>query len=311
MSQDNDSITEVAEQYAGDPLKESTSETSENGNRDRDHDHDDCLLCPICKDLVMIPRLYGCGHNVCEECMINADKAVEDDLTHTVPIYKCPICRNETLHKWYDRPINNALIDVLCKISQEYSLKNDSHEKQKISEIPSAIIPKNVNLAYSSKHIREYRTETLYNQIVPILYRAALDGKAYITITSSTNEIGLVADSLAKKLIARNGIYRFIAGHRECQIELVPSDRSYRCDFENEHYNPDIPIITNDSSSSENTSQSPDLLQNDDRAQSGEIIVLPIDDNDGAPDRQSRELSSFLVNHILRNMARPREQSST
>ena len=71
------------------------------------------------------------------------------------------------------------------------------------------------------------RTESLYNQIVPILYRAALDGKAHVTISSSTYDIGMVADMLAKKLIDRNGIYRFIAGRHECQIELVPSERSY------------------------------------------------------------------------------------
>lgn len=276
---------------------------------------DDCLLCPICKDLLMIPRLYSCAHNVCEECMILADKATEDDVTHTAPIYKCPICRDETLQKWYDRPVNNALIDVLCKISQEYQDKHSGHKKRKIADIPTATIPKNVNLAYLSKHIREYRTECLYRQIVPILYRAALEGKSYVTITS-TQEIGTCADILAKRLIERNGIYRFISGNRECQIELIPSDRSYRCDFENEHYNTDTAILINNDStalpvefdvyiaSEADAAQPLQTSENVDNEMAGSPNAIV------GPDRQSRELSSFLVTHILRNLTQTRETTN-
>ena len=119
------------------------------------NNHDDCLLCPICKDLLIIPRLYPCGHNVCEECMIIADKTIEDEANHTIPIYRCPICRNETIQKWHNRPVNNSLIDVLCKISSDYALKHRNHERKKITDATEETIPKNVNLAYLSKHMRE------------------------------------------------------------------------------------------------------------------------------------------------------------
>jgi hypothetical protein len=278
---------------------------------------DDCLLCPICKDLLMIPRLYSCGHNVCEECMILADKATEDDGTHVAPIYRCPICRDETLQKWYARPINTDLIDVLCKLSPEYQTKHSEHEKRNIADVPCSLIPKNVNLGYLSTHIREFRTESLYRQIVPILYRAALEGKAYITITSS-QAIGTVADLLAKRLIERNGIYRFISGHRECQIELVPSDRSYRCDFENEHYNTHIPIIDNANSYQEdepdNDSMRSDLLRSLQTSASrsdNEPVSVEDPTGTGSFDRESRELSTFLVNHILRNLTQTREPSTS
>ena len=140
-------------------------------------DQDDYLLCPICKDLLIVPRLYNCGHNVCEECMLLTDKVLDENSPYTIPIYKCPICRAETMQKWYDRPINNTLIDILSRISSEYKIRNKHHKRRKISDIPEKTIPKNINLAYISHNIREFKSESIYNQIVPILYRAALDGK--------------------------------------------------------------------------------------------------------------------------------------
>jgi hypothetical protein len=320
MDQDTDDNSHMAQTDDSTTLAATITQDTAAVLIQQDED-DDCLFCPICKDLLIMPRLYSCGHNVCEECMILADKATEDDVTHTAPIYKCPLCRDTSLQKWYDRPVNNALIDVLCKICRKYQVKHNGHEKRIIADVPSAIIPKNVNLARISKYIREYRTECLYRQIVPILYRAALAGKSYVTITS-THEIGTVADMLAKRLIERNGIYRFITGHRECQIELVPSDRSYRCDFENEHYNTDTPILINNSAppdiaglnneSGDNVELPLLTLQPDENAVGNEITgvdaTISIHDiGTQQPDQQSRELSSFLVTHILRNLTQTNE----
>lgn len=306
--------------------------------------HDECLLCPICRDLLIVPRLYKCGHNVCEECMVNADKTTEEDYTHTAPVYKCPICRDETIQKWYDRPINNALIDVLCKLSIEYKLRNNQHIRKKVADIPESCVPNNVNLAYISKNIREIRSENIYKQILPILYRAALDGKAYVNIT--TSDISGVSDLVAKKLIERNGIYRFTSNLRECQIELVQTGHLYqRYDFENENYNTTDPIIytpqednllNNNSNSSDSNNQDhqdhqdnqdnqdhqdhsqtqitydnnttairiQDSLQSLSSTTPTDIVAVTIHDSDGTPvsGTQSRELSSFLVNHILRNL---------
>jgi hypothetical protein len=265
--------------------------------------HDDCLLCPICKDLLIIPRLYSCGHNVCEECMLTTDKVLEEESNYSIPLYRCPICREETLQKWYDRPVNNTLIDVLCKISSEYQIRHNNHKKRQISDIPEKKFPPNVNIAYISQRIREYKAEALYNQIIPILYRAAIDGKSYVTITTGAHDISVVADILAKKLIERNGIYKFTSVHRECQIELVPSERTYRCEFDNPNYNTTDSIISINNGHDQNneTTQSSSIedIHVDD------VLAVTVTDISGnqISDPESRQLSNFLVNHVLRNLS--------
>ena len=299
---------------------------NDNDHNDDDHDddvvhndnddHDDCLLCPICKDLLIIPRLYNCGHNICEECMLSTDKVLDDDSNYSIPIYRCPICREETLQKWYDRPINNTLIDLLCKISSEYKIRHNNHKRRKLSDIPEKNIPSTVNLAYVSQHIREYKAEVLYKQIIPILYRAAIDGKSYVTITTAAHDISVVADILAKKLIDRNGIYRFTSMNRECQIELVPSERSYRCEFDNPNYNTTDPII----STNQNTNDTNVTTTNVSAIQSSSLENLNVDDviavsitdinGNQISDPESRQLSNFLVNHVIRNLSTQRNLSN-
>ena len=54
-------------------------------------------MCPICKDYLLQPRIYECGHTICERCMINCDKSVKSEVRSTfdTPIYKCPLCRKK------------------------------------------------------------------------------------------------------------------------------------------------------------------------------------------------------------------------
>ena len=240
------------------------------------------ILCPVCHDLLLIPRMYSCGHNVCEECMIKADEAIRDDtMSMALPIYKCPICRNESISEWHDRPINTSLIDVLSKISSDYKLRHDTHKKRDVTDITERNLPNGINLGYVCKHMREFRTEEIYNRIVPLLYKAALQGKPYVTISSETHDISLIADLLAKRLIDKNGIYRLIANQRECQIELVPSERSYRYEYNNENYDPSIPILASSRATAPDVANTDADNNMDDGVEVGEsndTALLPIAD---------------------------------
>ena len=74
-------------------------------------------LCPVCKDMMLIPRIYICGHTVCERCMIKTDKLRDEnnDLVFTATIYKCPLCRSQTYLDIESRPINRVVLEQLRK----------------------------------------------------------------------------------------------------------------------------------------------------------------------------------------------------
>ena len=85
------------------------------------------IKCPICMEAPLYPRLYECGHTVCEICMQNHDHA-ETDRNYNIfqaTNFTCPICRKTSITPWYLRPINRALLDILLK-DTEY-IKN--HEE--------------------------------------------------------------------------------------------------------------------------------------------------------------------------------------
>ena len=206
--------------------------------------------CPICQETMMIPRLYPCGHNICEECMIKNDQSQNSSnpSMFQLPIYKCPICRNETIKEWWARPINNALIDVLCQLSDDYKSKHLNHQRVPETEYTEVVIPPNINLAYMCNKMRQYKANELYKQILPILYKASVEGKPFVTISSEHANISNIAEILADKLIKKNGIYRLTATQRECQIELVPTSSNYQYCFDNNNYNTSIPILNSDNS---------------------------------------------------------------
>ena len=80
----------------------------------------DEIKCPICIETPLYPRLYECGHTVCEICMQNHDHA-ETDRNYCVfeaTNFTCPICRKSSITPWYLRPLNRALLDRKNKIQK-------------------------------------------------------------------------------------------------------------------------------------------------------------------------------------------------
>lgn len=207
---------------------------------------DSQFYCTICNNLLLNPRVYECGHTLCEPCMINNDVVSNNNHTNifNLPIFKCPLCRHETTVQWYNRPKNQTLIDVLS-VNPEYKQASDTYNNQingenNLSE-RQLEIPERINLSYVANTIRNKRAEQLYNYYLPILLQYALEGKTYITITDPVKvaEIASVADILSHRLITQNGIFRFFCSSRECQIEILPRE-NIRFDYENNHFNADF-----------------------------------------------------------------------
>jgi len=197
--------------------------------------NDDNQLCPICKDIMIFPRIYACGHTICEPCMIKTDKLCDENnnLVFTATIYKCPLCRSQTYLDIQYRPINRILLDQLRK-DPEYEQKYNEYIKNKKDNIEE--FSEKIDLGKLTYQKREDKSSVIYNEILPILYKAARKGQPFVTITHNNKNIQLVSDLLANKLFINNNIYKLLSTPRECTIDIIPSKKSYKNEFINAEY---------------------------------------------------------------------------
>lgn len=192
--------------------------------------------CPICKDEMIVPRVYPqCGHTLCEPCMIKNDRVekTKNRTAFTVTIFSCPICRQTTLAKWYLRPINRLILQELRK-NTDYEQSYKEY-KEKHDEIEKTEIPHNIDLATITKTNRNEKMESLYKELLPILFDAAAEGKPFVTISEKkkVHEIQLIADLLSTKLFEQNKIYKLVTTPNECNIEIIATNRNYKSEYIN------------------------------------------------------------------------------
>ena len=88
----------------------------------------------------------------------------------------------------------------------------------------------------------------LYTDIVPMIFEAGLQGKAFITIPMPmAKNIRMVGDLISKRLFVKHNIYKMTCNFRECTIELVKSQENggLRNEYQNQSYiNPRMQTIT-------------------------------------------------------------------
>jgi hypothetical protein len=195
------------------------------------------IKCPICMELPLYPRLYNCGHTVCEICMKSHDNSEKhrNYYPFSATVYTCPICRDKTLSPWYKRVINRSLQDILLT-DATYKSKYDEYTSIRIDIDQGVDIPEDVDLTYLTKQKRKEQVESLYKEILPILLEASSIGQSFITINHRAHEINMVSDLLSEKLFKHN-IYKLVSNDHECTIEILPSERRHTCEFENDEYN--------------------------------------------------------------------------
>ena len=220
-----------------------------------DDEISDELLCPICKDYNVQPRLYDCGHSICEKCMVKKDDIDKRKVVNvfTIDYYACPICRNYTMKPWYLRPINRSLIDLLS-IDDGYKEAHNAYTDDGHSEYDRMIYnpPDDMDLSRLAEDSRIAIANNIYNDIIPILFEAASKGKAFITIpTPLARDVRMVGDLVSKRLFQKHNIYKMVCSFRECTIELIKSQEGdgIRNEYQNgEYVNPRIYAIENSES---------------------------------------------------------------
>lgn len=200
-------------------------------------------VCPICRSIYVRPRIYPeCGHSLCEHCHIQTDEHTDIPDAYTAIVYKCPICRSETLTPWNRRPLNRALDDICSSsFSEEY---NERSEELGEAPAPESIGNKeDVDLAKMAIAERNRVATALYDEIFPLLHNTARDGGDYISITSKekVRAIYRVADQLTTMLF-RHKIYRMICTPEEVTIHILNRGQHSRNEFLNVNY--EAPMVT-------------------------------------------------------------------
>ena len=164
------------------------------------------LLCLICANVHVYPRIYKCGHTVCSCCMQEIDVR-EHSSTFEVPIYKCPCCREKTIIPWNKRPLNRVL-ETLCKSHPDYKSRKKEVDILLKDRTQMVEIPENVDISRISYKCMKSLAGDLYSKILPVLYEAAICGKSFVTITEENfvSQIEACVTEL-KKLLFDNNIF--------------------------------------------------------------------------------------------------------
>ena len=188
------------------------------------------LNCPICLTIFVMPRIYSCGHSVCEECMYKCDKENEEATVSNFdsPVYKCPLCRVESVVPYTERPLNRSLMTIL-ETTKDYS-KISKYRKSNFMKKIEINLYDGINLSHLAFKSKFTKCEKHYKEIMPLIYKAAKEGKSKLTILTNTKELQTIYSMLSKKLFS-HGIYKVQATPTEFNIYILP-ERTINYRFE-------------------------------------------------------------------------------
>lgn len=206
------------------------------------------LRCPVCINIMTFPRIYDCGHSLCEDCMIQIDNQtnIHFRTSREAVIYKCPLCRVITHKPWFSRPKNLFLMNIL-ESNEEY--KKIISEKR-YENNPLDNIPDNINLSFLCSRSREIKVNELYNYILPLLIKSCIDGKQELIISDRASEIYEYSSEISKKLFTNHGIYKIISKKdifRIFNVKTVPNREFMTIqEYINPNYNSNIQFYDDD-----------------------------------------------------------------
>lgn len=207
------------------------------------------LNCPVCLNIFVNPRIYSCGHSICEECMYKCDKENEGSVVSNfdTPVYKCPICRIESIVPYTNRPLNRRLMTIL-ETTKDYP-KICKDKKVNFMKRMNINLYDGVNLSHLAFKSKFTKCEKHYNEIIPLLYQAAKEGKSKLTITTNTKDLQTIYSMLTKKLFT-HGVYKVQSTPSEFNIYLLPEKRNR---YRSEQVNPNFQIHNEEQNNNNNT----------------------------------------------------------
>ena len=224
-------------------------------------------LCPVCRSIFVRPRIYECGHSICENCMKGVDQYTERYFRE-LPNFKCPVCRHSTLIPWYRRPKNQRLQSI-CEGFPEYETRKADVEKLITSE---KLEDDDIDIATLALTERKRLAKQYYKEILPSLVEAARQGSSSVIISNKekVQKISKVMDLFSKHLF-RHKIFRIVSSREEINISILRQ----RAIVQNEYTNPEF-------NASSTTNAAPEELRTttDDLLQSTSTFLRNFDDNE-------------------------------
>ena len=182
--------------------------------------------CPICFEACVEPKILKCGHTICVCCtrvLIRNGKESSDD--SSFPQFSCPCCREK--HGCYSTLASNLVLKSLIENCTEYRCRQ---RKIKLREKKNdggngdndVHPPANCDLRKLSEDVRVRLTAEVYDDLLRVLYKAALKGEEFILIDNSEmiRKIKNCSDLLAPFLFSNN-VYSLSIGQSRVLIELA------------------------------------------------------------------------------------------
>lgn len=196
--------------------------------------------CPVCQHIFVRPRLFPCGHALCEQCSWKNDVHTEPGDIRTAISYRCVVCREKTLVPWHRRAIARDL-DMYCQTAfrELYEQRQAAIEAADIPAEPDW----SADWGQIARTSREQVLNELMNEIGPPIIQAAYNGSACITISQPNlvRKARQITSSLASRLFDR-GIHRVLVTPEEIQIYITNESNSFRSDFVNPASSPTLSL---------------------------------------------------------------------
>lgn len=189
--------------------------------------------CPVCRSIYVRPRVYECGHSICESCMHGTDQYTERYFNE-LPNYRCPVCRQECIVPWYRRPINQTL-EGICQGFPEYDTRLS--EIEEVEAVSMEKYEDNIDIAKMAQTERKRLAKKHYEDMLPILVEAARAGSSSVKITcrEKVRAISRVFDLFSRYLF-RHKIYRVQCLHDEILVSITRQ----QVEVANEYTNPEL-----------------------------------------------------------------------
>lgn len=180
--------------------------------------------------------------------MLKADAEAEKaTIANLQPTYRCPVCNAATLLPCDRRPPNLALSQLFGNFRTYVELERIAEEEEKewreTHDVPAPSkdgfkpplrFPQ-MDLSAVAFGTRELRARALTRQILPKLRRAALQGRARISISDNVKELGELASAISRRLF-RHGVHSVVFNCQHFAVFLLSPSRGLSTTT---HVNPD------------------------------------------------------------------------